>query len=304
VKSLCGYEPEFRTVFRLCFFAVLLGASGCATAPYHYGRDSEYIHGYRPPAHEPQIVVGRPSKFLDKSGWMWPGSLLAKLILWNHHVDSHVVSTQTVMAIQQYLRDNDIRDVKVRINGYQVGDEWRRTFHNKAVGAGWRYTLGVLSCVQYTIMPGRFFGGDHYNPFANSINIYSDIIPVVLHESGHSKDFAQRTYKGTYGFLYAALPFFNLYPEAKATTEALSYLRAEADREQWKAGYKILYPAYGTYIGGGIGQFLLFPWDVAVQLGVVIPGHVVGRVKAARVPEKIGPQAKPTAAELSQVEVQ
>ena len=289
----------FRTILGTCTLLILLGGSGCATAPYHYGRDSEYIVGYRLPTGEPQVTFGAPHGFLDASGWIWPGSLLAKLILWNHKVDSHVVSTQTVMAIQQYLRDNDIRDVKVRINDLQIADEWRRTFQNKAVGPVWRYTIGVLSCVEYTIMPGRFFGGDHYNPYANTVNIYSDIIPVGLHESGHSKDFTQRYYKGWYGFWYAVLPLFNLYPEGKATADALSYLRAEADREQWKAGYKILYPAYGTYIGGGIGQFLLFPWNYAVEAGAVIPGHIVGRIKAAYVPEKIEPQPKPPPPEIS-----
>ena len=278
----------------------MLAGSGCATAPYRYGKDSEYIHGYRLPEGESQVVFGRPNRFLDASDWIWPGSWLSKLLLWNYKVDSHEVSTQTVAAIQQYLADNELRDVKVRINAYNVGDEWRRTFRNKAVGGGWRYTLGFISWLQYTILPQRFFGGDNYNPYSNTINIYSDLIPVALHEGGHSKDFAGRTYKGTYGFVYSVVPFFNLYPEGLASTDALSYFRAQANREQWVAAYKILYPAYGTYLGGNIGEWLAFPWNYAIQLGAVIPCHIVGRIKAATVPEQIEPQPKPEEAPLTQ----
>ncbi len=263
---------------------MLLGA-GCATAPYHYGRDQDYIHGYRLPPGEQQITFGTPHAALDASGWIWPGSLIGKLLLWNHKVDSHTVSTQTVAAVQQYLARNDLRDVKVRFNDYCVRDEWRRTFRNRAVAPGWRYTFGLLTWVGYTIMPQRFFGGDHYNPYSNTINICSDLKSVGLHESGHSKDFAGRTYKGTYAFLYGVVPLFNLYPEAKASTDALSYLRAEDDSATWKEGYKVLYPAFATYIGGSFGSLVEVPWGYAVEAVAVIPGHILGRIKAAHVPD-------------------
>lgn len=272
--------------------SLLFCVGGCATAPYHYGKDQEYVHGYRLPPGEPQITYGTPHRFLDSSGWIWPGSLLGKLLIWNHKIDSHVVSTQTVAAIRQYLTQNDLQDVKVRINDYCVADELRRTLRNKAVAPGWRYTFGIGSWVGYMIMPQRFFGGDNYNPYSNTINIYSDVKPVVLHESGHSKDFAQRTYKGTYAFAYGVIPFFNLYPEAKASTETLSYLRAEGDTATWEEGYKVLYPAYATYIGGGVGQFLLTPWSYAAQAAAVIPAHIVGRTKAAHVPDTATPQGQ------------
>lgn len=259
--------------------------AGCATAPYQYGKDSEYVHGYRLPAQEPQIVCGRPNKVLDASGWIWPGSLIAKLVLWNYKVDSHVVSTQTVEAIRKYLAANELKDVKVRINAYSVGDEWRRTFRNTGVGAGWRYTFGFFSWLGYTVMPQRFFGGDNYSPYSNTINIYSDIVPVGLHESGHARDFAKKTYKGTYAFVFN-LPILNLHREAIATTDALSYLRDQNDSEQLQAAYKILYPAYGTYVGSNIGDWLLTPWNYVAEVGVVIPGHILGRVKAAGVPDQ------------------
>ena len=279
--------------FKWLFLCAALLCSGCATVPYHFGKDTDYVHGLKLAPNEPQITYGTPHRFLDASGWIWPDSLLGKLLLWNYKVDSHHISTQTVAAVRQFLADNDLRDVKVRINDYCVGSELKRTLRNKAIAPGWRYTFGMLSWFQYTIMPGRFFGGVNYNPYSNTINLYSDLIPVGLHESGHSKDFAERTYKGTYAFLYSVVPVFNLYPEARASTEALGYLRAKGDAPQSKAAYKLLYPAYATYLGGSAGNWLAAPWSYAVEAGAVVPAHIVGRIKAARVPDTLEPQLPP-----------
>lgn len=274
--------------------AVLVLCSGCATVPYHYGKDVEYIKARTPvPDNTPQITCGRPNRFLDASDWIWPNSLFGKLILWNVKVDSHQISTNTVAAMRQYLDDNELKDVRVRINDHRPGLELRRTLKNRAIAPGWRYTIGMYAWLMYAIMPGRFFGGDNYNPYSNTIHVYSDLIPVALHEGGHSKDFAGRTYKGTYAFLYSIVPLFNLYPEAKASSDALSYLRAKGDVAQSKSAYKLLYPAYGTYLGGNLAQFAAGPIVYAVQAGVVIPAHIVGRVKAHNVPSHLDPQPAP-----------
>lgn len=279
-----------RLILAALGMAVL--CSGCATVPYRYGKETDYI-GAKIPDNTPQIIQGRPNRFLDASDWIWPGSLLGKLLLWNYKVDSHQFSTQTVVAVEQFLADNELRDVKVHINAYRPGAELRRTVKNRSIGFGWRYTLGIFSWLGYTIMPGRFFGGDNYNPYSNTIHLYSDLIPVALHEGGHSKDFARRRLKGTYGFIYAYVPGFNLYPEALASNEALSYLRAKGDVQQSKSAYKLLYPAYGTYLGGAVSDWVSDPIAYAAQVGVIIPAHIVGRVKAARVPRHLEPQPKP-----------
>jgi hypothetical protein len=268
---------------------IMLG--GCTSVPYQFGKKINYIPSPPLAPDEPQFVYGRPNAFLDASDWIWPGSLFGKLILWNYKVDSHQISPETVGYLRAYLEANELDSVKVRVNSYSVGDEWRRTMRNKSIGAGWRYTLGFWSWLMYTIMPGRFFGGDNYNPYSNTINLYSDIPAVALHEGGHGQDFARRSWKGSYAALYAFIPFFNLYPEAIATTEALSYLNAIDDQLQRKNAYKILYPAYATYLGGNTGDWLLAPWNYIISLGAVIPGHILGRIKAAGI--AIPPKEQP-----------
>lgn len=274
---------------RACLRALLcigiMNGSGCTTIPYEYASERDFVNAPPLAQGEDQFVFGKECSLLDASDWIWPGSLLRKLLLWNSKVDSHQVSGGTIDALRKYLGLNRLDRVKVRINAYCVGDEWRRTMRNDSVAPAWRYTVGFWSWLMYTILPGRFFGGDSYNPYSNTINIYSDIPSVALHEGGHAKDFAQRKYKGTYAFLYSFVPFYNMYPEALATNDALSYLYAQRDWEEYRQAYKVLYPAYGTYVGGNLSSWIATPWWYWPYLGyaAVIPGHALGRVKAARV---------------------
>ena len=50
------------------------------------------------------------------------------------------------------------------------------------------YAIRSYYAVFYTIFPGRVFGGDRYNPFTNTINLYSDHPSIALHEAAHAKD--------------------------------------------------------------------------------------------------------------------
>jgi hypothetical protein len=234
---------------------------------------------YQMPKGEPHIERGRPNGFLDASDWIWPGSWLSKLLLWNRKVDSHEISLETERTLELYIAVNNLQNVKVRLNQYRPGGEWKRLFKNRSVGAGWRYTLGILSVLGYTIFPGRFFGGDNYNPYTNTVNIYSDIPAIALHEGGHTKDFTQRSYKGSYAAL-TILPFVPLYSEGLASSDTLSYLRSEKDLEGEKNAYKVLYPAYGTYVVGG-AAVLFPPFSTLIAAAAVIPGHIIGRIRAA-----------------------
>ncbi|HMP88945.1 MAG TPA: hypothetical protein PJ991_02025 [Kiritimatiellia bacterium] len=260
--------------------AVFLCA-GCATVPYRHGVTyiDPRLDAQVPP--DPQIVRGKPYKWLDRSDWIWPGSWLGKLVLWDRRVDNHQIGEETEEIMRRYLEANQLTHVKVRLNAYHVGDEWRRLVANKSVGAGWRYTIGVLGWLHYTILPGRFFGGDHYNPYSNTVNLYSDIPAIALHEGGHAKDFAGRKWKGTYAFVYM-IPFVNLYHEAQATSDALGYLLAEESTELQKEGYVIMYPAYGTYVGGGFGQIVPV-WNFWLYGAAVLGGHALGRIEAGKI---------------------
>ena len=270
---------------KIIFLLSVLFSVGCASVPYHYGTVYKSPLEYEMPPGEPQIERGRPHGFLDAADWYWPGSLLTKLVLFNWKMDRHHISEETERAIATYLDKNDLPNVKVRLNQYRPGAEWKRLFKNKAIGPFWRYTLGVFATAAYTILPGRFFGGDNYNPYTNTINIYSDIPAVALHEGGHAKDSSGRKWRGTYAAIYA-IPGVALWHEAVASNDAISYMRADMNIHMEKQGYKMLYPAYGTYVGGTFGDFIPPPWNYVALLGGVIPGHIIGRTKAALLDEE------------------
>ena len=269
-------------IFRILSLSLVLSLCGCQTVPYSYSKKIERPGTLLLRPGEAQIERGRPNRFLDGLGH-YVISLPSKLILWNWKVENHNVSEETQTAIQNYLLENDLQNVKVRINQYAPGGEWRRLFKNHTVGWFWKIIFGVPTVFFYMILPERVFGGDNYNPYTNTINLYSDHPAIALHEGGHSKDFGKRKYKGCYSVLYM-LPLFPLYTEAIATRDAVGYLKDKKDIPGEKNAYKILYPAYTTYITGEFAG--LFPLDYALQLGLVIPGHIAGRIKAASVKEK------------------
>lgn len=260
---------------------LVLGA-GCATLPYPA---SVHVNQDRYPAlapDEPQVEWGRPHAFVDGLGWL--AGIPSKIILWDRRVDNHRIQPETVEVLERYLGINEMARVKVRVNQYHPSGEWRRVFQNKAVGAGWRYTFGILSALSYTILPQRVFGGDNYNPYSHTINLYSDVPAIAVHEGGHAKDFSQRRFKGTYAAIYM-LPVIPLHHERVATDDALGYLQTHEDPALLQEGYRLLYPAYGTYVGGVGGLFLKAPHDLVFYAGSVVSGHAIGRSRARRVPE-------------------
>jgi hypothetical protein len=257
--------------------------------PYQFGSAS----GYRTSAEleamtsQQPIERGQPNKVLDSVGWVF--GIPDKIVLWDRRVDNHRIGPQTETAVADYLAKNELASVKVRLNQYHPGDDWRRLAANESVGAGWRYTLGALSVLGETILPGRVIGGDHYNPFTNTMHIYSDVPSIAIHEAGHAKDFARREWKGTYAAVYL-LPIVPLYHEAKATNDALGYVLTEADSQTQREAYHILYPAYGTYIGGAFDTFGVFgPSGVGYLIGA-IGGHVFGRLQGDQLADSAPPR--------------
>lgn len=267
---------------------LFLLAGGCASLPYQYGaaRETSDFQEFGPTGE--QFDRGRPVAFLDGIGH-YVVSLPSKLILFNWEVDNHRISPETEKILSDYLAANHLSEVKVRLNQYAPGGEWRRLAANQEMPGFFKYTLGAISTSMYTIMPGRFFGGDNYNPYTNTISIYSDHPAVVLHEGAHAKDFAvkSRGFRGWYAFM-RMLPLVPLWQEAEATGDAVGYTIEEKLTGEQKDSYKVLYPAYATYIAGeGLRWMPMEAWvSYAAQLAVAVPGHITGRIKAALVEEE------------------
>jgi hypothetical protein len=262
-------------------------STGCARSPYRYGGNLRTQDDVALQAGESQIERGRKAPVIDTVGWVF--GIPAKILMFNSRIDNHDVSPETEEKLQEYLANNDLDRVKVRVNEYDPLGEWKRLGGNKSVGWPARYTLGTLSCVGYTILPGRVFGGDHYNPYTNSISIYSDVPSVALYQGAHAKDFAQREYKGWYSVAYD-LPFLNLWPNSIAANDTMDYLHETSATPEVKEGYRTVAPAFALNATSGLGSV----GNVPVVLPAVLGGHLVGQVEAASYKEPIAPEASET----------
>ena len=228
---------------------------------------------------EPQLERGQRRPIIDGFGWVW--GIPSKLILWNRRIENHRISEETEMQMVEYLQTNGLTDVKVRLNQYRPWDDWRRLTRNKSVAAPWRYTFGAIATLGETIIPGRLFGGDHYNPYTATIHLYSDVPAIAFHEAGHAKDFSNKRHPGNYAALYV-LPIVPLWHERIATNDAMSYVLYKNDAQLRREAYNVLYPAYGTYGGNAIG-YVLPRYSSPLYLGGILAGHAMGRWESSNV---------------------
>ncbi len=235
---------------KLFIGCVLLGlALGCAPLRPRPIDGSRLILSEQLRDGSPQIQRGQPRKIIDAAGWVI--GIPGKILLWNRRIDNHNISPRTEEAISNYLVCNSLDTTRVRINQYAPGDDWRRLVKNKRVAAPWRYTFGAVFTAYETVVPGRIFGGDHYNPFTDTIHLYSDVPAIGIHEAAHAKDFARRKYKGTYAAAYC-LPLVPLYHESLASGDALDWMELNHPPAEQREAYNVLYPAYGTYVGSAL----------------------------------------------------
>ena len=219
---------------------------------------------------------GRPNDFVDSVGWIF--GIPSKVLLWDARADNHRISPGTAAAVRDYVAANGLTDVKVRLNQYDPKGEWDRLKENKKVHPGWRYTLGTLSLVGYTILPGRVFGGDSYNPFTNTVSLYSDIPAIGIHEAAYAWDNSRQEYRGTYGALQG-VDLINTWHETAATREALDYIHANGSETARREANRVLYPLYGVRVGSSIGG--LTNIQGAFTLAGAVIGHATGRMKGA-----------------------
>ena len=251
---------------RSVLVAVLtLSLIGCATTVPYTG-----VGPY------PQMERGAPIPPIDVLGNIL--ALPGKLILWSWKFDNHAISTQTEDKLIEYLEARKLPALKAarfQLNEYNPGQDLSRLVHNPYVAWPYRVLLGApITLVFDVLLPGRLFPwGDYYNPFTNTVHLFSDHPAVALHEAGHAHDFAKRHFKGTYAAL-RLLPFVDLYQEWQASAEAIGYLKDAPDHATEINAYKILYPAYGTYVGS-----YFFP--PIGTIGGALLGHATGRSEAA-----------------------
>lgn len=198
-------------------------------------------------------------------------------------IDNHDISKRTESVLAAYLATapslEALQDTAFRLNEWAPLDELHRLIHNRHVAWPYRATFGTLSVLLEIVLPGRifagFFGGDSYNPYTNTVAIYSDHPAVALHEAGHAQDVAERRFKGSYALL-RLIPGVDLFQEFIATEKAVEYFVQTQNIPAELEAYTVLYPAFGTYVGGYYGVFVPF----SQWIGACV-GHVWGQARVS-----------------------
>lgn len=239
-------------------------AAGCASIPYK---------GVNP--ERPQFERGYAIAPIDGLA-----NLLAfpyKLLFWNWRLQNHRVSLETETDMMAFMDQHGLDDVKVYIAKFTLFPEMKRLYSRHSPVA-WPYRIlpGTITTL-FAGLTDWLIGGDYYNPFTNSIHLYSDDSAIALHEAGHALDFKKRTYRGTYAIM-RMLPAADTHQEWEATDAAITYYKNIKNIEKETDAYKILYPAYGSYVGGAVSVFIPIPYLTSVA-GVLV-GHVWGRIEA------------------------
>ena len=225
-----------------------------------------------------EVVQGNPNKIVDGLGWVV--GIPRRIVLWDRRVDSHQVQPETMAEVATYAKVNELDGICVRVNQYAPADEWKRLTQNDRISPGWRYTVGALSLVGYTLLPGRIMGIDNYNPYTNSVYVYSDVPALAMEAAAYAKDIKQRELPGTYASVNT-LPVFSVWHETINTQDTLNYLQTHGTYEEQREGLAILYPNYGASVGGAFGS--LFGFTGVFEIGGAVVGHVSGWHKAAQV---------------------
>lgn len=236
--------------FHLLGFAiVLIGmcGMGCATVPYQYGGRSRADVRVAE-ADSVTFEHGKPNAPLDRLAWIV--GLPSRILPMHGGINNHSLSQETADKLEAYLQDNELEDVLVRVNQYDPVGEWQRLRENDRVAAPWRYSFGVVGLAAYTILPGRVFGGDLYNPFTNSLYINSDVPAVVLGEAAYAKDVRRRRLPGTYATINE-FPVLSLWRHVNAVNDLLGYARETKDWELERETYRVVYPQMGIHAAGG-----------------------------------------------------
>lgn len=197
------------------------------------------------------VEYGVPRPVIDSVGWVV--GIPRRILLWDRRVDNHCVTESTVNSVREYLAVNQLHDVTIRVNQYAPIAELRRLRDNHRVGAGWRYTYGLGHWMAYTMFPGRIWGGDWYNPYTNTVHLYSDVPQLGLVEAAYAQDIASQAFPGTYATAQT-LPIVGMWHESKATENVVSYVALNGTVEEQERTKQILYARYGMALGGEVGS--------------------------------------------------
>lgn len=253
-------QSALGRIVALTTAVIFCALSGCSTLNVLQQRTGgPALHN--DPSQQIQVVRGKPRPVVDGLGKVF--AVPNQIALGDRRVDNHAVSPATEQQVINYLQDQQLNSVLVRINQYDPWGEWKRMFGNKDVRPVWKLTAGNYNLLKYTLLPGRITGGDWYNPYSQTLNLYSDVPALAVSKAAYAQDISSRVNPGAYAAM-KEVPLLGLQHDTTATKLALDWY-TQRHPDQLESAHNILTPNYSASWGGQIGAFLPY-------------GEVIGRV--------------------------
>ncbi len=250
-------------IFRLLLCLILFGFAGCSTFNAYERSDAQFDQSTFGAV---EIQRGKPRPIVDVSGRLL--GLPNRIAVGDARVDNHDISSATEMEITNYLEQNQLNYVLVRSNQYAPLNELKRMISNKKIRPIWKSTFGSYNLLKYTLLPGRLTGGDWYNPYTESLHVYSDSPAVVISRATYAQDIRNRLNPGAYAAI-KDLPLAGLGHETLATKLALDWYE-NSSPESYESAKEVLYPNLGASYGGQLASFIPY----GEVLGKIIGGGV------------------------------
>lgn len=237
---------------------------------------------------EVEVERGARRPLLDGVGWVI--GVPNKLLLLDSRADNHDVSPKTIEETTEFLAANKVDGVKVRVNQYDPIGEWKRLATNDRIALPWRATVGAVYTLGYSIVPGRLVGGDWYNPFTDSVHVYSDVPALAMEQAAQAHDNHQRSHPGFYSAM-RLFPIVGIVHEARSKQVVYDFVDKTGTTEEQAEARRVL----GPQMGRELGQAAMFipQGDAVLSLGGAAVGHVVGRYQAHQI-ESASVPASPT----------
>ena len=225
------------------------------------------------------IEHGTPKPLLDTVGWVI--GIPNKILLWDSRVDNHDVSQETVEETVDFLVQNQVDGVKIRVNQYDPLGEWDRLMNNDRIGLGWRATVGSVYTLGYSVIPGRLFGRDWYNPYTDSVHVYSDIPSLAMEQAAQAKDVHERSHPGFYSAM-RLVPLAGIVHEARSKQSVFNHVDQHGSLDERIEARRVLHPQLGTEVAGQAAIFVP-QGEAIIQLTGAAVGHIVGNYQANRI---------------------
>ncbi len=177
-------------------------------------------------------------------------SVPRKLLYWDRNF-GRGLDAQRTRALLSMLEHQPLRGVLVRVNHNAPLDDLTRLFSDARVARRNNLAARVLLGAPLTVSAAlwsEFTRSDYYNPFTQTVVVYSNIDAVVAHELGHHQDYQRFSSDLLYTLARPIIPV-TLYQEVRASLNAKRYLHP-AENYQF---YRYLIPAFFTYLLAGYG---------------------------------------------------